>query len=150
MRTLVTLVHEGGAPQDFVVTADDTATAGDVAEVLGTAVGRAAPPPGGTPGNVVPMRGTPAPPPGYGTAVTGALSPGHMTITLDGPDGPTTTPPFLVDISEQGRPAVYARLVGPYEIIGLEAPDGERSALLHEALLDELLPTWRDDVAAVG
>ncbi|MFH8764552.1 BTAD domain-containing putative transcriptional regulator [Streptomyces althioticus] len=51
-----------------------------------------------------------------------------------GPDGPGTTPPFLVDISEQGRPAVYARLVGPYEIIGLETPDGERSALLHEAL----------------
>ncbi|WP_406439287.1 hypothetical protein OHB00_29970 [Streptomyces sp. NBC_00631] len=50
------------------------------------------------------------------------------------PDGPTTTPPFLVDISEQGRPAVYARLVGPYEIIGLETPDGERSPLLHEAL----------------
>ncbi|MDO0926311.1 BTAD domain-containing putative transcriptional regulator [Streptomyces sp. TG1A-8] len=50
------------------------------------------------------------------------------------PDGPATTPPFLVDISEQGRPAVYARLVGPYEIIGLDTPDGERSALLHEAL----------------
>ncbi|MFI1725998.1 BTAD domain-containing putative transcriptional regulator [Streptomyces sp. NPDC020489] len=50
------------------------------------------------------------------------------------PQGPTTTPPFLVDISEQGRPAVYARLVGPYEIIGLETPDGDRSALLHEAL----------------
>ncbi|MFJ9565592.1 BTAD domain-containing putative transcriptional regulator [Streptomyces fuscichromogenes] len=50
------------------------------------------------------------------------------------PDGPTTTPPFLVDISEQGRPAVYARLVGPYEIIGLDTPDGERSPLLHEAL----------------
>jgi DNA-binding SARP family transcriptional activator len=49
-------------------------------------------------------------------------------------DGPATTPPFLVDISEQGRPAVYARLVGPYEIIGLDTPDGERSALLHEAL----------------
>jgi DNA-binding SARP family transcriptional activator len=50
------------------------------------------------------------------------------------PDGPTTTPPFLVDISEQGRPAVYARLVGPYEIIGLDTPDGERSPLQHEAL----------------
>ncbi|MDN0193607.1 BTAD domain-containing putative transcriptional regulator [Streptomyces sp. S.PNR 29] len=50
------------------------------------------------------------------------------------PDGPTNTPPFLVDISEQGRPAVYARLVGPYEIIGLDTPDGDRSALLHEAL----------------
>ncbi|MFE1440930.1 BTAD domain-containing putative transcriptional regulator [Streptomyces sp. NPDC058739] len=52
----------------------------------------------------------------------------------DGPRGPVTTPPFLVDISEQGRPAVYARLVGSYEIIGLETPDGERSALQHEAL----------------
>ncbi|MGW7608204.1 BTAD domain-containing putative transcriptional regulator [Streptomyces sp. NPDC054766] len=51
-----------------------------------------------------------------------------------GPDGPTDSPPFLVDVSEQGRPAVYARLVGPYEIIGLETPDGERSPLLHEAL----------------
>ncbi|MGY5048554.1 BTAD domain-containing putative transcriptional regulator [Streptomyces sp. 900105755] len=50
------------------------------------------------------------------------------------PDGPTTTPPFLVDISEQGRPAVYARLVGPYEIIGLDTPEGDRSPLLHEAL----------------
>ncbi|MFD4969781.1 BTAD domain-containing putative transcriptional regulator [Streptomyces sp. NPDC058424] len=51
-----------------------------------------------------------------------------------GPEGPAPTPPFLVDISEQGRPAVYARLVGPYEIIGLDTPDDERSALLHEAL----------------
>ncbi|MER7960440.1 BTAD domain-containing putative transcriptional regulator [Streptomyces ardesiacus] len=51
-----------------------------------------------------------------------------------GPGRTGHTPPFLVDISEQGRPAVYARLVGPYEIIGLDAPDGERSALLHEAL----------------
>ncbi|MBE8477814.1 BTAD domain-containing putative transcriptional regulator [Streptomyces justiciae] len=50
------------------------------------------------------------------------------------PQGPATAPPFLVDISEQGRPAVYARLVGPYEIIGLDTPDGDRSALLHEAL----------------
>lgn len=49
-------------------------------------------------------------------------------------DRPANTPPFLVDISEQGRPAVYARLVGPYEIIGLDTPDGDRSALLHEAL----------------
>ncbi|EHN77612.1 integral membrane protein, partial [Streptomyces coelicoflavus ZG0656] len=51
-----------------------------------------------------------------------------------GPRRAANTPPFLVDISEQGRPAVYARLVGSYEIIGLDAPDGERSALLHEAL----------------
>ncbi|MFJ8085036.1 BTAD domain-containing putative transcriptional regulator [Streptomyces sp. NPDC096205] len=52
----------------------------------------------------------------------------------DNPQGPAPTPPFLVDVSEQGRPAVYARLVGSYEIIGLDTPDGERSALLHEAL----------------
>lgn len=44
------------------------------------------------------------------------------------------TPPFLVDVTEQGRPAVYARLVGTYEIIGLDTPDGERSPLMHEAL----------------
>ncbi|OON78402.1 BTAD domain-containing putative transcriptional regulator [Streptomyces tsukubensis] len=57
----------------------------------------------------------------------------------DDPDGPHTpagagSPPFLVDVSEQGRPAVYARLVGSYEIIGLDTPDGERSVLMHEAL----------------
>uniref|UniRef100_A0AAU2V4A0 Bacterial transcriptional activator domain-containing protein n=1 Tax=Streptomyces sp. NBC_00003 TaxID=2903608 RepID=A0AAU2V4A0_9ACTN len=56
---------------------------------------------------------------------------------MSGPDGDDPAPAphaFLVDITEQGRPAVYARLVGTYEIIGLEAPDDERSALLHEAL----------------
>lgn len=53
----------------------------------------------------------------------------------EGPGGGTANrPPFLVDVSEQGRPAVYARLVGPYELIGLDTPDGERSPLLHEAL----------------
>ncbi|WP_030565364.1 BTAD domain-containing putative transcriptional regulator [Streptomyces aureocirculatus] len=53
----------------------------------------------------------------------------------DGSDGgAAVVPPFLVDVSEQGRPAVYARLVGSYEIIGLDTPDGERSPLLHEAL----------------
>ncbi|QEV19555.1 bacterial transcriptional activator domain-containing protein [Streptomyces alboniger] len=60
----------------------------------------------------------------------------------DGSSGPTgpgdgpaaASPPFLVDVTEQGRPAVYARLVGTYEIIGLDTPDGERSALMHEAL----------------
>ncbi|QEU92539.1 hypothetical protein CP970_17945 [Streptomyces kanamyceticus] len=53
-----------------------------------------------------------------------------------GPDGgaPAAAPPFLVDVTEQGRPAVYARLVGTYEIIGLQTPDGERSPLMHEAL----------------
>ncbi|WKX70952.1 BTAD domain-containing putative transcriptional regulator [Streptomyces sp. XD-27] len=51
------------------------------------------------------------------------------------PDGaPGTRPPFMVDITERGRPAVYARLVGPYEVMGLETPEDERSPLLHEAL----------------
>ncbi|MEV0257683.1 BTAD domain-containing putative transcriptional regulator [Streptomyces sp. NPDC050732] len=57
---------------------------------------------------------------------------GHPTGPDDGPTG--AAPPFLVDVTEQGRPAVYARLVGTYEIIGLETPDGERSPLMHEAL----------------
>ncbi|MGQ5608642.1 BTAD domain-containing putative transcriptional regulator [Streptomyces sp. EKS3.2] len=63
--------------------------------------------------------------------------PEHGPGGSDGPGGASgtaNTPPFLVDISEQGRPAVYARLVGSYEIIGLDAPDDDRSALLHEAL----------------
>jgi hypothetical protein len=47
-----------------------------------------------------------------------------------GPDAP----PFLVDLSDQGRPGVYARLLGPFEVVGVDAPDAERSQLLHEAL----------------
>lgn len=43
-------------------------------------------------------------------------------------------PGFQVDLSDQGRPAVYARLMGSYEIIGLDPPDEDRSELLHEAL----------------
>ncbi|MFJ2959302.1 BTAD domain-containing putative transcriptional regulator [Streptomyces sp. NPDC087270] len=50
----------------------------------------------------------------------------------DGP-GPEA-PPFLVDLSDQGRPGVYARLLGPFEVVGVDAPDRERSGLLHEAL----------------
>lgn len=52
-----------------------------------------------------------------------------------GDDGPgPDAPPFLVDLSDQGRPGVYARLLGPFEVIGVDAPSAERSALLHEAL----------------
>ncbi|MFF3639610.1 BTAD domain-containing putative transcriptional regulator [Streptomyces sp. NPDC002564] len=69
---------------------------------------------------------TEADPATAGTGPTGPTGPG------DGPAG--AAPPFLVDVTEQGRPAVYARLVGTYEIIGLDTPDGERSPLLHEAL----------------
>lgn len=55
------------------------------------------------------------------------------------PEPGAAPPPFLVDVTEQGRPAVYARMVGPYEIIGIDAPDGSRSLLLHEALAQLLL-----------
>ncbi|MEV6952657.1 BTAD domain-containing putative transcriptional regulator [Streptomyces sp. NPDC051183] len=43
-------------------------------------------------------------------------------------------PPFLVDVTEQGRPAVYARIIGPVELIGLGTPDPDRAALMTEAL----------------
>ncbi|CAG6398829.1 hypothetical protein SCOCK_780025 [Actinacidiphila cocklensis] len=52
----------------------------------------------------------------------------------DGPEPGPDAPPFLVDLSDQGRPGIYARLLGPFELIGVEAPSAERSALLHEAL----------------
>ncbi|MEC3994722.1 BTAD domain-containing putative transcriptional regulator [Actinacidiphila sp. DG2A-62] len=52
-----------------------------------------------------------------------------------GEDGPgPDAPPFLVDLSDQGRPGVYARLLGPFEVIGVDAPAAERGALMHEAL----------------
>ena len=51
----------------------------------------------------------------------------------DGGPGPDA-PPFLVDLSDQGRPGVYARLLGSFEVVGVEAPAAERSALMHEAL----------------
>ncbi|MFG1809018.1 BTAD domain-containing putative transcriptional regulator [Streptomyces sp. NPDC049040] len=52
----------------------------------------------------------------------------------DGPEPGPGAPPFLVDLSDQGRPGVYARLLGTFELIGVDAPAAERSPLLHEAL----------------
>jgi len=57
----------------------------------------------------------------------------------DAPDGApghrgSTPPPFTVDLSDQGRPAVYARLMGAFEVTGVDALDADRSALAHEAL----------------
>ena len=73
MRMLVTVVREGGESEDVVVTTDDTATAGDVAEVLTQAVGQGIDPRGVGSGNVVAMPGTSLSSlPGYGTAVAGA------------------------------------------------------------------------------
>ncbi|PBC81413.1 DNA-binding transcriptional activator of the SARP family [Streptomyces sp. 2224.1] len=57
----------------------------------------------------------------------------------DDRDSDPSTPQFMVDITPSGRPAVYARLVGTYEITGLDAPDAEHGPLLHEALAMLLL-----------
>ncbi len=50
------------------------------------------------------------------------------------PDPAGGGPRVAVDLSDQGRPAVYARLMGPFEVVGLDAPDADRSVLTHEAL----------------
>ncbi|MDT9701474.1 FtsK/SpoIIIE domain-containing protein [Streptomyces sp. P17] len=71
MRMLVTVVGEGGKPQDVVVDTDDTATAGDVAQALMTAAGHRTT----LPSNVVAMPGAPAAAlPGHGAALTGTPS----------------------------------------------------------------------------
>ncbi|CCK28253.1 cell division FtsK/SpoIIIE [Streptomyces davaonensis JCM 4913] len=67
MRMLVTVVGEGGKPQDVVVDTDDTATAGDVAQALITAEGHRT----ALPHNVVAMPGAQ---PGQGVALTGTPS----------------------------------------------------------------------------
>jgi hypothetical protein len=59
----------------------------------------------------------------------GPRVPGQPEPGLGLPD-----PGFIVDLSESGRPSVYARLMGEYDITGLEDPEGERSPLLREAL----------------
>lgn len=56
-----------------------------------------------------------------------------------GPDAGPDAPPFMVDLSDQGRPGVYARLLGSFELVGVDAPSAERSQLLHEALAMLLL-----------
>ncbi|MER7841345.1 FtsK/SpoIIIE domain-containing protein [Streptomyces sp. NPDC096040] len=74
MRVLVTVVREGGEPHDVVIATDETATAGDVAQALGEALGHPAQQAGHGAGNVVQLRGgAPVPIPGYG-AGTGAPS----------------------------------------------------------------------------
>lgn len=67
MRMLVTVVREGSEPQDVVVTTDDTATAGDVAQTLAAADGSALVPRGDALGNVVPLPGARGPLPGSGS-----------------------------------------------------------------------------------
>ncbi|MFF1275240.1 FtsK/SpoIIIE domain-containing protein [Streptomyces marokkonensis] len=56
MQMLVTVVREGGEPQDVVVTTDDTATAADVAQALASALGQPGHP-AGVHANVVALPG---------------------------------------------------------------------------------------------
>ncbi|HEY5836525.1 BTAD domain-containing putative transcriptional regulator [Streptomyces sp.] len=59
----------------------------------------------------------------------------RLFAEADGDDGPgPDAPPFLVDLTDQGRPGVYARLLGSLEVIGIDAPPADRGPLLHEAL----------------
>ncbi|WP_461296490.1 BTAD domain-containing putative transcriptional regulator [Streptomyces harbinensis] len=43
-------------------------------------------------------------------------------------------PAFTVDLSQRGKPDVYAQVMGGYEVSGLDAPDAERGEQLREAL----------------
>ncbi|MFE1361886.1 BTAD domain-containing putative transcriptional regulator [Streptomyces harbinensis] len=43
-------------------------------------------------------------------------------------------PAFTVDLSQRGKPDVYAQVMGGYEISGLDAPGAERAEQLREAL----------------
>ena len=59
----------------------------------------------------------------------------NLFTQAGGGDGPgPDAPPFLVDLSDQGRPGVYARMLGRFEIVGIDEPEAERRQLLHEAL----------------
>lgn len=49
------------------------------------------------------------------------------------------TPPFRVDLTPGGRPAVYARLIGTCAITGLDTSDAEHGPPLQEALVMLLL-----------
>lgn len=46
----------------------------------------------------------------------------------------TPGPAFRVDLTERGKPEVYAQLLGGYEVSGLDEPEPERAARLREAL----------------
>ncbi|KIZ15413.1 BTAD domain-containing putative transcriptional regulator [Streptomyces natalensis] len=56
----------------------------------------------------------------------------QATPSDDGPDPSAPAP--AIDITGPNPPAVYARIIGPYDIRGLDTPQAERSALLHEGL----------------
>jgi hypothetical protein len=73
----------------------------------------------------------------FAEAVRGDGGPSPDGPHPGGPDGPDTdpaAPAFLVDLTDQGRPGVYARLLGSFELVGLPPADPERRPQLHEAL----------------
>ncbi|GAA1903383.1 BTAD domain-containing putative transcriptional regulator [Streptomyces sodiiphilus] len=51
-----------------------------------------------------------------------------------GDNGEITGPAFRVDLTERGKPEVYVRMMGGYEITGLPEPGSERAGQLREAL----------------
>jgi DNA-binding SARP family transcriptional activator len=55
------------------------------------------------------------------------------------PDPRTAGLAFLVDLTERGKPEIYAQLMGGYELTGLTDPEPERAAQLREALAMLLL-----------
>ncbi|MEU3097478.1 FtsK/SpoIIIE domain-containing protein [Streptomyces sp. NPDC006967] len=130
MQTLVTVVGEGGQPQDVVVTTDDDATAGDVAQALAQDAGRAGHVPGG-PGNVVVLPGTAQALP-YGPGTTAV--PAAPTLWADGEPCDPSTPAATVlrdgmrlsvddsigPLLRQGEPA------GTYELRVAGGPDSGR------------------------
>ena len=130
MRMLVTVVNEGGAPQDVVITTDDAATAGDIAEVLAEAAGRAAGPPGGIPGNVVAMPGTSlAPMPGYGPAVAGgpALWADGLLCDPAAPAGGVLRDGMRVSVDDSIGPLLRkGEPVGQYELRAAAGPAAGR------------------------
>ncbi|MEU3159142.1 FtsK/SpoIIIE domain-containing protein [Streptomyces griseoincarnatus] len=79
MQMLVTVVREGGEPQDVVLTTDDTATAGDVAQALAASPDRPGQP-GSVPDNVVAMGRTSQALQHTGGAIGGA----PLTLWADG------------------------------------------------------------------
>lgn len=67
-------------------------------------------------------------------AVRGPLAELFTAADTEGDPTEGNGPAFRADLSDGGRPDVYARLLGPYEILGLAEPEEAHSALLHEAL----------------
>ncbi|WP_263166713.1 FtsK/SpoIIIE domain-containing protein [Streptomyces sp. SCSIO ZS0520] len=107
MRVLVTVVREGGRPQDAMISTDDTATAVDVAQALAAFTDGEAHPAGQpVPQIVVPLPGTPlSSVPGFGQA------PGTRTLWVDGEPCDPSAP--VAQILRDGTRVSVDDSVGP-------------------------------------